>query len=193
MQALEIELHRTKAAPRRMGAPRPRWLPNAAKPMRPKPRMLRKPLPPEQSATIQQPPVPGKRAAGEAFHWWRRRIILALNIRPRLQHRRHPSTIGSASLRRRFLASGSALTGRFVSGENKIPMRMTNGRPALTLPMLAGLGKRSSSAAGPIGCFFVDHIIGKHLYIDCSVAVSADGRGRRVNILPSEILRLRGG
>jgi hypothetical protein len=33
------------------------------------------------------------------------------------------------------------------------------------------------------GYFFVDHVIGKHLYIDYSVAVGADGRVRRVEIL----------
>ena len=34
-----------------------------------------------------------------------------------------------------------------------------------------------------IGYFFVDHVIGKHLYIDYSVALGADGRVRRVEIL----------
>jgi hypothetical protein len=34
-----------------------------------------------------------------------------------------------------------------------------------------------------IGYFFLDHVIGKHLYIDYSVALSADGRIRRVEIL----------
>lgn len=34
-----------------------------------------------------------------------------------------------------------------------------------------------------IGYFFVDHVIGKHLYIDYSVALDADGRVRRVEIL----------
>jgi len=34
-----------------------------------------------------------------------------------------------------------------------------------------------------IGFFFVDHVIGKHLYIDYSVAIGADGRVRRVEIL----------
>jgi Na+-translocating ferredoxin:NAD+ oxidoreductase RnfG subunit len=33
------------------------------------------------------------------------------------------------------------------------------------------------------GYFFVDHVIGKHLYIDYSVALGADGRVRRVEIL----------
>jgi len=33
------------------------------------------------------------------------------------------------------------------------------------------------------GYFFVDHVIGKHLYIDYAVAVGADGRVRRVDIL----------
>lgn len=33
------------------------------------------------------------------------------------------------------------------------------------------------------GYFFVDHVIGKHLYIDYSVAVGVDGRVRRVSIL----------
>jgi hypothetical protein len=33
------------------------------------------------------------------------------------------------------------------------------------------------------GYFFVDHVIGKHLYIDYSVAVGADGRIRHVEIL----------
>src|ERR1700730_13475011 len=35
----------------------------------------------------------------------------------------------------------------------------------------------------PIGYFFVDHVIGKHLYIDYSVALGADGRVRREEIL----------
>src|ERR1700730_15151569 len=35
----------------------------------------------------------------------------------------------------------------------------------------------------PTGYFFVDHVIGKHLYIDYSVALGADGRVRRVEIL----------
>jgi len=34
-----------------------------------------------------------------------------------------------------------------------------------------------------IGYFFLDHVIGKHLYIDYSVALTADGRVRRVEIL----------
>jgi Na+-translocating ferredoxin:NAD+ oxidoreductase RnfG subunit len=34
-----------------------------------------------------------------------------------------------------------------------------------------------------IGYFFLDHVIGKHLYIDYSVALGADGRVRRVEIL----------
>ncbi|QBR70308.1 FMN-binding domain-containing protein [Beijerinckiaceae bacterium] len=34
-----------------------------------------------------------------------------------------------------------------------------------------------------VGYFFVDHVIGKHLYIDYSVALDADGRVRRVEIL----------
>lgn len=34
-----------------------------------------------------------------------------------------------------------------------------------------------------IGYFFVDHVIGKHLYIDYSVALGADGHVRRVEIL----------
>lgn len=33
------------------------------------------------------------------------------------------------------------------------------------------------------GYFFVDHVIGKHLYIDYSVALDADGSVRRVEIL----------
>src|ERR1700730_18850115 len=33
------------------------------------------------------------------------------------------------------------------------------------------------------GYFFVDHVIGKHLYIDYSVALGADGRVRREEIL----------
>jgi len=33
------------------------------------------------------------------------------------------------------------------------------------------------------GYFFLDHVIGKHLYIDYSVAIGADGRIRRVEIL----------
>lgn len=33
------------------------------------------------------------------------------------------------------------------------------------------------------GYFFVDHVIGKHLYIDYSVAIGADGRVRKVEIL----------
>jgi hypothetical protein len=33
------------------------------------------------------------------------------------------------------------------------------------------------------GYFFVDHVIGKHLYIDYSVALEADGHVRRVEIL----------
>jgi Na+-translocating ferredoxin:NAD+ oxidoreductase RnfG subunit len=33
------------------------------------------------------------------------------------------------------------------------------------------------------GYFFVDHVIGKHLYIDYSVALDASGRVRRVEIL----------
>lgn len=36
------------------------------------------------------------------------------------------------------------------------------------------------------GYFFVDHVIGKHLYIDYSVALGADGRVRRVEILTRE-------
>ena len=36
-----------------------------------------------------------------------------------------------------------------------------------------------------IGYFFVDHVIGKHLYIDYAVALGADGRVRRVEILTS--------
>jgi hypothetical protein len=34
-----------------------------------------------------------------------------------------------------------------------------------------------------IGYFFLDHVIGKHLYMDYSVALGADGRVRRVEIL----------
>src|ERR1700730_2276646 len=34
-----------------------------------------------------------------------------------------------------------------------------------------------------IGYFFVDHVIGQHLYIDYLVALGADGRVRRVEIL----------
>jgi Na+-translocating ferredoxin:NAD+ oxidoreductase RnfG subunit len=33
------------------------------------------------------------------------------------------------------------------------------------------------------GYFFFDHVIGKHLYIDYAVALEADGRVRRVDIL----------
>jgi hypothetical protein len=33
------------------------------------------------------------------------------------------------------------------------------------------------------GYFFFDHVIGKHLYIDYTVALEADGRVRRVDIL----------
>jgi hypothetical protein len=40
-----------------------------------------------------------------------------------------------------------------------------------------------------IGYFFVDHVTGKHLYIDYSVALGADGRVRRVE--PVRIWRRR--
>jgi Na+-translocating ferredoxin:NAD+ oxidoreductase RnfG subunit len=33
------------------------------------------------------------------------------------------------------------------------------------------------------GYFFVDHVIGKHLYIDYTVAIGADGRVRQVEVL----------
>lgn len=42
---------------------------------------------------------------------------------------------------------------------------------------------RAVSGGGVAGYFFVDHVIGKHLYIDYTVAVGADGRVRRVEIL----------
>jgi hypothetical protein len=47
--------------------------------------------------------------------------------------------------------------------------------------------ERGTPATGVIGYFFVDHVIGKHLYIDYSVALGADGRVRRVE--PARIWR----
>ncbi len=38
-------------------------------------------------------------------------------------------------------------------------------------------------SSGPIGFFFFDRVIGKHLYIDYTVALDAHGRVRRVDIL----------
>jgi hypothetical protein len=43
---------------------------------------------------------------------------------------------------------------------------------------------KAIAGGGIVGYFFLDHVIGKHLYIDYSVAIGADGRIRRVEILP---------
>jgi hypothetical protein len=42
---------------------------------------------------------------------------------------------------------------------------------------------KALAGGGIAGYFFLDHVIGKHLYIDYSVAIGADGRIRRVEIL----------
>jgi Na+-translocating ferredoxin:NAD+ oxidoreductase RnfG subunit len=42
---------------------------------------------------------------------------------------------------------------------------------------------KAQSGSGTAGFFIVDHVIGKHLYIDYSVALDANGRVRRVEIL----------
>lgn len=47
----------------------------------------------------------------------------------------------------------------------------------------AGRIWKAVSGGRPVGYFFVDHVIGKHLYIDYTVAIGADGRVRHVEIL----------
>jgi hypothetical protein len=46
-------------------------------------------------------------------------------------------------------------------------------------------GRAFKAQAGDkvLGLFVIDHVIGKHLYIDYSVALDANGRVRRVDIL----------
>jgi hypothetical protein len=47
----------------------------------------------------------------------------------------------------------------------------------------AGRVWKAEAGGRPIGYFFFDHVIGKHLNIDYSVALGPDGRVHRVDIL----------
>jgi Na+-translocating ferredoxin:NAD+ oxidoreductase RnfG subunit len=49
--------------------------------------------------------------------------------------------------------------------------------------MQAGRAWKAQSGGQTIGLFVFDRVIGKHLYIDYSVAIGSDGRVRRVDIL----------
>ncbi|MBI1869171.1 MAG: FMN-binding protein [Methylocystis sp.] len=48
---------------------------------------------------------------------------------------------------------------------------------------IAGGACRAMEGSQALGLVVVDHVIGKHLYIDFSVAIGPDGRIRRVDIL----------
>ena len=47
----------------------------------------------------------------------------------------------------------------------------------------AGRVWKAQSGSGVVGFFYYDHVIGKHLFIDYTVALEPDGRVRRVDIL----------
>jgi FMN-binding domain len=47
----------------------------------------------------------------------------------------------------------------------------------------AGRVWKAQGGGGAVGYFYYDHVVGKHLLIDYTVAVGADGRVRRVDIL----------
>ena len=46
-----------------------------------------------------------------------------------------------------------------------------------------GHAARAYAGSTPLGMFVIDHVVGKHLYIDYSVALDASGRVQRVDIL----------
>lgn len=79
------------------------------------------------------------------------------------------SSISPAAYSAEYMSIGEAQRGAFPSA--------TKFAPVDSRAWKAMAGEQS------LGLVVFDHVIGKHLYIDYSVAIGADGRVRRVDIL----------